>query len=230
MELINYAKARGVNIVPEFDTPGHALSFSRIRPDLIYQGKMNNPGRRSDHLDAGNPETLKFVSEVLDEYLLNDPTLGRPVLDGCVIHVGADEFYGEAEAYRTFADGILKHVLKRGFTPRIWGSLTHKPGKTPVVAKGVQMNLWSAHWMNPIEAMDAGYQLINTNDGQLYIVPFANYYRMDKRHKGLYENWLPNRIGNVTLPSGHPQLIGAAFALWNDITDLRHSGYGMYDI
>lgn len=229
-ELIDYAKLRNVNIVAEFDTPGHALSFTKVRPDLIYQGPMGNPGRRSDHIDAGNPETLKFVTSVLDEYLQKDPQLGRAVLDGCVVHVGADEFYGESEAYRAYSDGLLKHVLKRGYTPRIWGSLTHKPGKTPVVAKGVQMNLWSAQWMNPIEAMDAGYELINTNDGQLYIVPFANYYRMDKNHKGLYEHWLPNRIGNVTLPSGHPQLIGAAFALWNDVTDLKHSGYGMYDV
>ncbi|MBR0306650.1 MAG: DHH family phosphoesterase, partial [Lachnospiraceae bacterium] len=43
-ELIDYAKTRGVNIVPEFDTPGHALSFTKVRPDLIYQGPMNHPG------------------------------------------------------------------------------------------------------------------------------------------------------------------------------------------
>ncbi len=229
-ELIDYAKKRGVNIVPEFDTPGHALSFTRVRPELIYQGKMGHPGRRSDHLDAGNPATLRFAAHVLDEYLQKDPNLGRPVLDGCVVHVGADEFYGDAEAYRSYADGILKHVLKRGYTPRIWGSLTHKPGKTPVVAKGVQMNLWSSQWQDPIEAMKAGYQLINTNDGLLYIVPYANYYRMDTQHKARYENWAPNNLGGVTLPSGHPQLIGAAFALWNDYSDLKHSGYGIYDI
>ena len=96
-ELIDYAKLRGVNIVPEFDTPGHALSFTKVRPDLIYQGPMNHPGRRSDHIDAGNPETLKFVGKVLDEYLTPDKNFAdKPVLDGCVIHVGADEFYGEA--------------------------------------------------------------------------------------------------------------------------------------
>ena len=35
-DLIGYARRHGVNIVPEFDTPGHALSFTRVRPDLIY--------------------------------------------------------------------------------------------------------------------------------------------------------------------------------------------------
>ncbi|MBQ3218049.1 MAG: family 20 glycosylhydrolase [Akkermansia sp.] len=229
-ELIDYAKLRGVNIVPEFDTPSHALSFTKVRPDLIYQGPMGNPGRRSDHIDAGNPETLKFVAEVLDEYLLPDAETGKAALEGCVIHVGADEFYGDAEAYRKYSDGLLKYVKSRGFTPRIWGSLTHKPGKTPVEAEGVEMNLWSSHWQNPIEAMNAGYKLINTNDNHLYIVPFAGYYWPTLNNPFQYNSWRPNYVGNYHIPAGHPNLIGSTFAIWNDMIDLKHSGYGMYDI
>lgn len=229
-ELIDYAKLRGVNIVPEFDTPGHALSFTKVRPDLIYQGPMGNPGRRSDHIDAGNPETLKFVAEVLDEYLLPDAETGKAPLDGCVIHVGADEFYGDAEAYRKYSDGLLKYVKSRGFTPRIWGSLTHKPGKTQVESEGVEMNLWSTHWQDPVEAMNAGYKLINTNDGHLYIVPFAGYYWPTLNNAFQYEKWRPNYVGGSHIPAGHPNLIGSTFAIWNDMIDLKHSGYGMYDI
>ena len=192
---------------------------------------MNHEKRRCEMLDAGNPETISFVTRVFDEYLLKDPKLGRPVFAGCkVFHVGADEFYGDKEDYRHFADGVLSHALKRGYTPRIWGSLSAKPGKTPVVSKGVQMNLWSAGWMKAWEAVNLGYDVINTNDGALYIVPFANYYRMDRIHKGLYNNWIPNRIGNETLPAGHPQLLGGTFAIWNDETDIMHTGYGPYDI
>ena len=134
-DLIGYARRHGVNIVPEFDTPGHALSFTRVRPDLIYKGPMNHEKRRCEMLDAGNPETISFVTRVFDEYLLKDPKLGRPVFAGCkVFHVGADEFYGDKEDYRHFADGVLSHALKRGYTPRIWGSLSAKPGKTPGVS------------------------------------------------------------------------------------------------
>ena len=230
-ELIDYAKQRGVKIVPEFDTPGHALSFTRVRPDLIYQGQMRRHAkRRCEMLDASNPETVRFVGEVLDEFLLKDEALGRPVFDGCVMHVGADEFYGEAEDYRKYTDALLRHVIDRGYTPRVWGSLSSKPGNTPVVAKGVQMNLWNTGWMKAWEAVNLGYDVINTNDGALYIVPFAKYYRMDKNHKGVYNNFLPNKIGKELLPAGHPQLLGATFAIWNDMCGLRHPGYGMYDI
>ena len=230
-EFIDYAKARGVNIVPEFDTPGHALSFTRVRPDLIYQGKMrNHVKRRCEMLDAANPETLQFVQSVFDEYLLKDKDLGRPVLEGCVFHVGSDEFFGEAEDYRKYTNGVLSHVLERGYTPRVWGSLSAKKGKTPVVSKGVQMNIWSKDWMLPKEAIEQGYNIINTFDKDLYFVPFANYYRMDRNHKGLYENWLPNKMWNQQIPAGHPQLLGATFAVWNDLCDIRYQGYGMLDI
>lgn len=231
MELVEFAKARQVNIIPEFDTPGHALSFTRVRPDLIYKGKMNHEKRRCEMLDAANPETVSFVGKVFDEYLMKDEKLGTAVFENCpVVHVGADEFFGEKEDYRKFADGLMRHVLGRGYTPRIWGSLSSKPGKTPVVAKGVQMNLWNPGWMKAWEAIDLGYDVINTNDGALYIVPFANYYRMDKNHKWLYANWKPNVVGNEVLPAGHPQLLGATFAVWNDMTDAKHSGYAPYDV
>ena len=228
--FIDYAKARGVNIVPEFDTPGHALSFTRVRPDLIYQGPMSKVKRRCEMLDAANPETLKFVGRVFDEYLQKDKKLGRPVFEGCVVHVGSDEFFGAPEDYRKYTDGILKHVLSRGYTPRVWGSLSAKKGKTPVVSKGVQMNIWSKDWMLPLAAVAQGYQVINTFDRDLYIVPFAGYYRMDRNHKGIYENWLPNKMGPERLPAGHPQLLGATFAVWNDESSILHKGYGMPDI
>lgn len=229
-ELIDFAKAHGVNIVPEFDTPGHALSFTRVRPDLIYQGEMSyKQKRRCEMLDASNPETLKFAGQVFDEYLLPAKEGERAVFEGCAVHVGADEFFGEAEHYRAFADGLLKHVLSRGYTPRIWGSLTIKKGNTPVQAEGVQMNLWSTPWENPLEAVAAGFDVINTNDGALYIVPFSNYYRTDFYNKETWEEWVPNVMEKYTLPAGHPQLLGATFAVWNDSIDRIYRGYGAED-
>ena len=225
--LVAFAAERGVHIVPEFDAPGHALSFTRVRPDLIYQGPMKHVDRRCEMLDAANPETLKFVGRVWDEFL----TGKNPAFGGCrVVHVGADEFFGEAEDYRRFADGLLKHILKRGYTPRIWGSLKAKTGKTPVQVKGVQMNLWSVDWGTAWQSVNLGYDVITTFDRDLYVVPFASYYRADNNRKQLYETWVPNRFGKESLPAGHPQLLGATFAVWNDEIDRLHRGYGSYDL
>lgn len=226
-KLVEFANERGVNIVPEFDAPGHALSFTRVRPDLIYQGPMKHVKRRCEMLDAANPETLCFVGQVWDEYLKGD----KPAFENCpVVHVGSDEFFGAAEDYRKFADGLLGHIQSRNHTPRIWGSLKAKPGKTPVRVEGVQMNLWSMDWASAWDSVNAGYEVITTFDRDLYVVPFAGYYRADRNRKGLYENWKPNSFGRETLPSGHPKLLGATFAVWNDEIDRLHKGYGACDL
>ncbi len=226
-ELVRYAQQHNVSIVPEFDTPGHALSFTRVRPDLIYQGPMNHPKRRCEMLDAANPEALKFAATVWDEYLLDKQgERTNATFSGCpVVHVGADEFFGDKEDYRAYADGILRHVLSRGYRPRIWGSLQAKAGKTPVIAEGVQMNLWSGGWAKAWPSIRQGYDVINTADNALYIVPFAGYYRMDRNHKWVYNHWQVNHIHGQTLPSGHPQLLGGMFAIWQDECDMRHNGY-----
>ena len=226
-ELIDYAKARGVNIVPEFDAPAHALSFTRVRPDLRLV--TNNP-RSAEELDAAKPESARFIGEVWDEYLLKDKKLGRPVFDGCVVHIGADEFKGDSEDYRKFTDAVLAHIQKRGYTPRLWGSLSTKKGNTPVRAKGVQINLWNRQWYQPMEALAAGFDIINSMDVHLYCVPFADYYRMDRNHPWLYDHFVPHNISGVDVPAGHPQLLGAAFAVWNDMIDLKYRGYGSADI
>lgn len=226
-DFIAFANAYGVKIIPEFDTPAHALAFTKVRPDLIY--KSHNL-RGAEMLDATNPATREFVEGVFNEYLL--PQGGAPaVFEGCdVMHVGADEFHGDAEHYRSYASWILDMVQRKGYTPRIWGSLNEKKGKTPVYGKGAQMNLWNGSWSKAWDSINQGFDVINTTDGALYIVPFAPYYRMDWNQAWIYAHWRVNEIAGQVVPSGHPQMLGAAFGIWNDMIDLRYVGYSAYDI
>ena len=226
-DFIAFAKAYGVKIIPEFDTPAHALAFTKVRPDLIY--KSHNL-RAAEMLDATNPATRDFVEGVFNEYLL--PQNGAPaVFEGCdVMHVGADEFHGNAEHYRSYAAWILEMVKQKGYTPRIWGSLNEKKGKTPISGKGAQMNLWNGSWAKAWDSINQGFDVINTTDGALYIVPFANYYRMDWNQPNIYTYWRVNEIAGQIVPSGHPQMLGGAFGIWNDMIDQRYVGYCAYDI
>lgn len=229
-DLVVYAKKKGVRIVPEIDTPGHALALTRVRPDLIYQGPMSDPSKRCEMLDAAKPEALEFACEVFDEYLLAEGN--RPAtFAGCpIVHVGSDEFFGANEDYRRYVDALLRHVASRGYTPRLWGSLRRKAGQTPVCAEGVQMNIWSRDWGRAKESIDLGYDIINTMDRDLYLVPTANYYRMDRNLKHLWEHWLPHVIGPDTIEPDHPQLLGASWACWNDMIGPRHNGYTYKDL
>ena len=50
------------------------------------------------------------------------------------------------------------------------------PGEAEVASEGVQLNVWNTGWANPTDMYNAGYELINTVDGMLYMVPAAGYY------------------------------------------------------
>ncbi|MBS4749531.1 discoidin domain-containing protein [Carnobacteriaceae bacterium zg-ZUI78] len=223
--FIQEAKRKGIQVVPEFDTPAHALAFTKVRPDLTM---TNHAVRRwVDHLEVSNPAALQFVKDVWNEYLDGDnATFG----DTDVIHVGVDEFEGNNESFRKFTDDLLAFAHEKHKTPRLWGSLTAKSGQTPVRSENVQMNIWNTGWANPSAMYKAGYQLINTLDGPLYIVPGAGYYNDFLNTQNLYQTWEPNKMGSVTIPAGSEQMLGGAFAIWNDKIDLEANGITEYDV
>ncbi len=220
-----YAKARGVNLIPEIDVPGHALPMVRIRPDLMYKGSVGNKHNceRAAMLDLSNPETFPFIASIFDEYI------DENVFGGEVVHIGTDEYYGDAESYRAFADKMLKHIIAKGKTPRLWGSLTWKKGKTPVQVEGVQMHIWSMQWQNPVDAVNAGYDIINILDMYGYSVPSGNgskgAYGDDINAHWVYDHWTPTLFPNVKPEQlDQSKILGGAWAVWNDNSFLTDPG------
>ena len=211
-DFINNSKELGVNIVPEFDSPGHSGAFTRAWPELARNGG-------SSYLDLDNhfDEILEKIKSVFAEYTTGD----NPVYPGgTVVHVGTDEYKkGNKENFRKYQDALLKYVRDElGYTPRVWGSQTENNGTTPITVEGVQMNMWYSGYAKPKDMYELGYQMINTNDGDQYIVPGAGYYwdYLSKSH--IYNSWQPNIIAGFKVPAGDEQMLGANFCVWNDKT------------
>ena len=214
----------GMNVVPEFDTPAHSLSFTKVRPDL----RFGTSGRENDHFNLHDKysDSLEFVTGLWDEYLKGD----NPVFDqGTTVNVGTDEYDGRyAEQFRQFTDDLLAHVQENGNQVRLWGSLSMRKGNTPVRSEDVQMNIWNDGWANPKEMYKERYDLIDMNDGTVYIVPAAGYYGdyLNKQH--LYSNYDPaKRMG---VPVGSEQTLGGAYAIWNDMVDKKANGLSEMEI
>ena len=223
-DFIKDSRDYGVDIVPEIDTPAHSLALTKVRPDLRH----GTNGRENDHLALRDKydESLEFVQSIFDEYM----TTSDPIFDEqTTVHVGADEYNADKEAYRRFSDDMLKYVQNSGRTARIWGSLTQCSGKTPVRSKDVQMNLWNFGYANMDQMYEQGYDLINCNDAQYYIVPNAGYY-YDYLNSNILYNQAINSISGVTIPAGDEQMLGGAIAVWNDMTDYLENGISEYDV
>ena len=239
--LIKLAKALHINLVPEIDTPGHALSFVKVRPDLMYQGSLSD--YRGKHnvervamldLDNKYDETLAFVKSVYDK-LLDGPD--APLHGVSTVHIGTDEYYGSRESYRRYVNDLIKYIKGKGYTPRIWGSLSAKRGKTAVDWKDVEVDIWSIGWQQPKEAIAQGAKIINITDIPTYSVPNGDNrqtaYGDYANYETQYNRWTPNdfRTGHgPLLEASNPNVIGGGHAVWNDNIDLHETGLTSYDI
>ena len=227
---IEESKALGVNIIPEIDTPAHSLALTKVRPDLRH----GTSGRQNDHLDIAKQydECFKFVRGIFDEYVKGGDAAVFAGAD--TIHVGADEYTADGNAYRKFVNDMFKYSEDNGKKARVWGSLSTIKGDVEV--KGVsedgkhhrEMNLWNPGWADLKKMYELGFDLIDCQDGVFYIVPNAGYY-YDYLGDAAYTDQL-NSISGVAIPAGDPQMIGGAYAVWNDMCDYLENGVSEYDI
>ena len=238
--LIALADELGINLVPEIDTPGHALSFVKVRPDLMYKGQLSPNKHNVERvamldLDKNYDETLRFVKSVYDKLLDGKDAPLRGVK---TIHIGTDEYYGNNENYRRYVNDLVTYIKGKGYTPRIWGSLSRKSGQTPVDLKGVEVDIWSLGWQHPQAALKAGAKIINITDVPTYSVPNGNNqqgaYGDYSSYEHQYNRWTPNDFttaGNgPKLAASNPHILGGGHAVWNDNIDLHETGMTSYDI
>ncbi len=139
---------------------------------------------------------------------------------------------------RKWTDHFINYVNDKGYKTRLWGSLGKNGfnGTTPVSNEAV-MNMWAPYWADVHEMYDAGYDMINTYGGWLYIVPSGNAGYPDRLDlKRLYNEFEVNNYksgrnpsGEAIMPIAHPQTKGAEFCVWNDMTSFK-TGFSWFDI
>lgn len=224
-QFITTAKTYGVTVVPEIDTPAHSLSITKRYPDYA----LRTSGESVDQIDLGNGKAVALAEEIWREALDEESGAFR---EAKIVNIGMDEYYGDGEQYRQYLTRINKQAQEAGKTVRLWGSLSNMGGTTVPSPENLQMNIWSTDWADPQEMYEAGYSLINMQNNHLYIIPGGGYDYLDCRE--LYENWAPNRFYDYnrteTIPAYSPQMLGAAYMIWNDMCGSLDIGISEYDL
>ena len=146
-ELVRYAKARGIEILPEVDMPGHALSILAAYPALACVNEPVEVATRFGVTDfsnklfcAGNENTFDFLFSLLEEVL--------EIFPFPYIHIGGDEalksewkrcercqrvmreqgLQNEHELQGYFLNRVIEFLQSRGRQAIIWNdglSKTH---------------------------------------------------------------------------------------------------------
>ena len=86
-EIVAYAAERFITVIPEIEMPGHASAALASYPELGCRGKdyavQTTWGIFPEVFCAGNPETVTFLENVLDEIC--------DIFPSQYIHIGGDE-------------------------------------------------------------------------------------------------------------------------------------------
>lgn len=87
-EIVEYAKERHIEVIPEIEFPGHACAALAAYPEFSctpngsHSVKVDG-GIYADVFNVGNPATLQFAKDVLDEIV--------EIFPYSQIHIGGDE-------------------------------------------------------------------------------------------------------------------------------------------
>ncbi|CAN5307599.1 beta-N-acetylhexosaminidase [soil metagenome] len=171
-EVVAYAAARQINVVPEIEMPGHCMSALAAYPHLSSHG---NPitvsatwGVFKDVYCAGKDEVFTFLEGVLEEVLELFPSP--------YIHIGGDEvpkdqWKASAECQKRIADEGLadETALQAWFIARIARFLSAR-GRTMIgwdeiaeggAPAGAIVHYW-LHDENGKAALAAGHRIISS--------------------------------------------------------------------
>lgn len=189
-EIVAYAAARGIRIVPEIDVPGHAYAILRAYPNLSAEPlpKAGYTGEKTNlpAMDPTNPDTLKFVQALYAEM--------EPLFPDLYFHAGGDEVAAQQWTdSRHIQDYMASHhipdvaALQGQFTAAVgrvlaaqgrimvgWDEVSTAPVPKNVVIEGWRGSKWTA------SAIRSGHDVLVSSGYYLDLLrPAASHYGMD---------------------------------------------------
>ena len=217
MEFVKYAEVYGVEVVPEIDSPGHSLCFIKLLPEI----GRDDDFYVADQLNLSNEKSTEMIKQIWSEYLVQNQN-GKTVFEDCdTVHIGMDEYFGNRADFMTYIDAIYSHIkeVSPNKKIRMWGSLAAKDGDYSQISRDIELQLWSMEWTDPLEMYEAGFDIINSQNTHLYIIPGSGYDRLDMEY--LEKEWdvnvFENEMHRWEIPSYSLQMKGACYMMWNDM-------------
>jgi hexosaminidase len=159
-ELVSYAAARFVTIVPEIDMPGHTNAALASYPALNCDGVARPPYTGIEvgfsSLCIGKPLTYRFVDDVVRELAALTP--------GPYIHIGGDEAHSTTPGdYATFVARVRSIVRAHGKRLVGWEETARVPLPRGSVVQ---------HWHDPAlarRAVEQGARVVMSPASKAYL-------------------------------------------------------------
>lgn len=242
-ELVEYAKVRGVTIIPEIEMPGHAMAALAAYPEFGCTGgpyKVRTTWGVEEHLlCAGNDSVFQFIEDILTELTAIFPSE--------YIHIGGDEcptnIWHECPKCqaRMQAEGLTTEVELHGYFIRRVEKILHKLGRKmigwdEILDGGASESATVMSWRGNkggIKAANQGNQAIMTP----WDICYFDHYQGSKLFEPMAQsgflplekvyNWEP--IPSEIKPEHRDKILGGQANLWAEyMPDYRQAEYMIY--
>ncbi len=243
-EVIEYAKQRHINIVPEIEMPGHAQAAIASYPWLgnVPSEQLEVATRWGviDNVFNTEPETIKFLQNVLDEVMELFPSK--------FIHIGGDEcpkteWKASEKAQARMKDLGLKdeHELQSWFVRQMDAYIASKGrrliGWSEILEGGLAEKAALMVWLGnegAMQAVSSGHDVVMSQTSHAYL----DYYqsRDQKNEPHAIGGFLPlskvysyDPVLKEMTPDQAKYVLGVQFNLWTEyIPNGQHAEYMAY--
>lgn len=237
-DIIQYARHRGIRVIPEFDTPGHTQAFGKAFPWLLTPcyGEGEDKPYTPNHPEHASAEILNPM--IQDTYSVFKRLVEevKQVFVDEYIHLGMDEVYYACwksspeikefmkehnytdynQVEQHYVKKTLKNVKDVGYKYIIWqdpidNEVEAEPDTIVGVWKDTYLDSKMDKWENYIVPIaNKGYQII------LSACWYLNYISYGQDWKKYYECDPRNFNGTETEKD---QVIGGEVCMWGEYVD-----------
>lgn len=235
-ELMNYAKSKNVNFVPEIDVPAHMKGFFTLAINKFGEGYVRNrynwddpsssgiawgSGDEEGNLDLMSPNAKPFVMNLLDEY--------TSFFKDCkYFHIGFDEYTFRPEMKIDYANEIYNYLTNKGFVMRMWSDAITKDNISDL-NNNIQITYWGwkeanildTNYATVTDLQERDFKIIITNKYYLFFVPNVSNISNDSLNytiNKIDEEWELERW-NYNFSSdleNHNNILGGMVCTWGE--------------
>ena len=251
-DLINYAKDKGIGLIPSVNSPGHMDAILNAMKELgIEKPNFNYFGKESARtVDLDNEKAVAFTKALIDKYA------GYFAGKSEIFNIGLDEYANDAtdakgwrvlQAYKwypedgypdkgydkfiAYANDLARIVKSHGLKPMAFNDGIYYNSDTSfgTFDKDIIVSMWTGGWGGYDVASskllaEKGHEILNTND--------AWYYVLGRNADG--QGWYNldqglNGIKSTPITSvpktegADVPIIGGMLAAWADTPSARYS-------
>lgn len=251
-DLINYAKDKGIGVIPTVNSPGHMDAILHAMKELgIENPNFDYFGKKSERtVDLNNKQAVDFTKTLIDKYANYFSNKSE------IFNIGLDEYANDAtdakgwsvlqadkyypnegypekgyEKFISYANDLARIVKSHGLKPMAFNDGIYYNSDTSFGSfdKDIIVSMWTGGWGGYDVASskllaEKGHQILNTND--------AWYYVLGRNADG--QGWYNldqglNGIKNTPITSvpktegADVPIIGGMVAAWADTPSARYS-------